>query len=135
MGWPEMKAWWYGERGMTLVEVLVAAVILGIMAAGIFTAYDVSKRLAETARQETKAAGLAQEKLEELRATDYTALVSIPADPADPSRVEFSPTVAGFTYRVLVVDNGTAKTVTISVYYRVRAAERELSLTMERVAP
>ncbi|WP_334110288.1 type IV pilus modification PilV family protein [Thermodesulfitimonas autotrophica] len=133
MGWLKMKTWWYSERGLTLVEVLVAAVILGIMAAGIFTAYDVSKRLAETARQETKAAGLAQEKLEELRATDYSALSTVP-NPADPP-ADFVPTVAGFAYRVLVVDNVTAKTVTISVYYRVRATERELSLTMERVAP
>ncbi|RPF49225.1 prepilin-type N-terminal cleavage/methylation domain-containing protein [Thermodesulfitimonas autotrophica] len=130
-----MKPWWRGECGMTLVEVLVAAVILGIMATGIFTAYDVSKRLAETARQETKAAGLAQEKLEELRAVDYSALSTVP-NPADPP-ADFVPTVAGFTYRVVVVPNvtTTTKTVTISVYYRVRAAERELSLTMERVAP
>jgi prepilin-type N-terminal cleavage/methylation domain-containing protein len=114
------------ERGLTLVEVLVAAVILGIVAVGLFATFDVSGRLAMAARQQTKAINLAQEKLEELRGIRYGSLDDI-IPPKD-----FEPPVTGFKYGVAVEDNVTSKTVTVAVYYAMGAVSKEIRLTMER---
>ncbi|MEW6574409.1 MAG: prepilin-type N-terminal cleavage/methylation domain-containing protein, partial [Bacillota bacterium] len=115
------------EQGLTLVEVLVAAVILGIIAAGLFAVFDVGARLAAAAREQVKAVNLAQEKMEELRGTLYDDLNSV----AEEAYFE-EPTVPGFTYRVSVADYTYKKTVTVAVYYKVGAAAKEANLTMER---
>lgn len=114
------------EQGLTLVEVLVAAVILGIIAAGLFAVFDVGVRLAAAGREQVKAVNLAQEKMEELRGTLYDDLNSVAEE------AYFEPTVPGFTYRVSVADYAYTKTVTVAVYYKVGAAAKEVNLTMER---
>lgn len=114
------------EQGLTLVEVLVAAVILGIVAVGLFAAFDVGARLTAAGRGQVKAVNLAQEKMEELRGIPYDALNSVAEE------AYFEPTVPGFTYRISVADYTYMKTVTVAVYYRVGAAAKEANLTMER---
>lgn len=118
---------WRNEKGLTLVEVLVAAVILGIIAVGLFAALDVGARLTVAGREQVKAVNLAQEKMEELRGIPYDALNSVAAE------AYFEPTVPGFTYRVLVADYTYVKTVTVAVYYRVGEVAKKVNLTMERV--
>jgi len=114
------------ERGLTLVEILVAAVLLGFIAVGLFATFDVSARLAVAARQQTKAVNLAQGKLEELRAVPYGDLNSIPPQP-------FEPAVNGFTYGVAVQETvHQTKSVTVTVYYTVGNREKEVTLTTER---
>lgn len=121
---------WRNEKGLTLVEVLVAAVILGIVAAGLFAAYDVNKRLAAGARQKVKAVNLAQGKLEELRGVPYDDLVNILHEE------DFDPPVDGFTYRVAVAEGSIAgavyKAVTVAVYYTEGGAAKQIELTMGR---
>ncbi|MEW6447051.1 MAG: prepilin-type N-terminal cleavage/methylation domain-containing protein [Bacillota bacterium] len=117
------------EAGLTLVEVIVAAVILGIIAVGFFTAFDISKRLATAARQQTKAVNLAQGKLEELRGVPYEELKSVPDE------AYFDPSVPGFTYRVSVSERTAGavyKSVTVSVYHKVGKNLKQVTLTMER---
>ncbi|MEW6769762.1 MAG: prepilin-type N-terminal cleavage/methylation domain-containing protein [Bacillota bacterium] len=124
----EMR-FWQKENGLTLVEVLVAAVILGIIAVGLFATFDVGARLAAAAREQVKAVNLAREKMEELRAVSYDGL----DDKSVAEEAYFEPTVPGFTYRVSVTDSGAnIKTVTVAVYYRVTGTSKEVNLTMER---
>lgn len=124
---------WRSEKGLTLVEVLVAAVILGIVAAGLFAAYDVNKRLAAGARQKVKAVNLAQGKLEELRSVPYNELTGVP----DWTYFDLSdPAVASFTYRIAVNEGSIAgavyKAVTVTVRYPVGGGFRQIDLTMGR---
>ncbi|HIE12602.1 MAG TPA: type II secretion system protein [Desulfotomaculum sp.] len=117
------------ERGLTLLEVLVAAVVLGIIAVGLFTAFGVGTRLAAGAREQVKAVNLARERMEELRGVAYGEL----EHHATSGEAEFEPTVPGFTYRVSVTDSGAnVKTVTVAVYYTVAGPTKEVNLTMER---
>jgi hypothetical protein len=116
-----------------LTEVLVAAVILWIVAAGLFAAYDVNKRLAAGARQKVKAVNLAQGRLEELQGVPYDELIGVTEwtyfDLSDPA-------IADFTYRIAVNEGsivGTVyKTVTVTVCYPVGGGFRQIDLTMGR---
>lgn len=117
------------ERGLSLVEVMVVSVILGIVAVGFFATFDVSKRLTAAARQETKAVNLAQEKLEELRGVPYADLESVSGE------AYFSASVPGFTYRLSVFEITTGvvfKSVTVSVYYNAGKSTKQVTLSMER---
>lgn len=116
------------ERALTLLEVLVAAVVLGIIAVGLFTAFGVGARLAAGAREQVKAVNLARERMAELEAVPPDQL----GDHATTGEAEFEPTVPGFTYRISVTENVNIKTVTVTVYYAVTGAAKEISLTMER---
>ncbi|MDI6631098.1 MAG: prepilin-type N-terminal cleavage/methylation domain-containing protein [Bacillota bacterium] len=124
---------WRDQRGLTLTEVLVAAVILWIVAAGLFAAYDVNKRLAAGARQKVKAVNLAQGRLEELQGVPYDELIGVTEwtyfDLSDPA-------IADFTYRIAVNEGsivGTVyKTVTVTVCYPVGGGFRQIDLTMGR---
>lgn len=120
------------ECGLTLVEVLVAAVILGIIAAGFFAAFDVGARLTAAGREQVKAVHLAQEKLEELRGVPYASVNSVAYPAYFAEACPGDPTVKGFTYGVAMVDNGTSKTVTVAVYYTVGATSEQVNLTAER---
>lgn len=118
-----------GEEGLTLVEVLVAAVLLGFIAVGLFTAFGVGARLAVAGREENKALNLAQQKLEELKGEPFDAVGTVAVE------TPFTPTVPGFTYRISVVDHGYTKTVTVAVYYKVNGVAKSVHLTMERAKP
>ena len=116
------------ERGMTLLEVLVAAVVLGIIAVGLFTAFGVGTRLTAGAREQVKAVNLAREKMQELQAVPYDDL-----NTGVTGKEEFVPSVSGFTYRVSVTDSGAnLKSVTVAVYYTETGMAKQVSLTMER---
>jgi len=118
-----------GEEGLTLVEVLVAAVLLGFIAVGLFTAFGVGAGLAVAGREEDKALNLAQQKLEELKGEPFAAVGTVAVE------TPFAPTVPGFTYRISVVDQGYTKTVTVAVYYKVNGVAKSVHLTMERAKP
>ncbi|MGQ9513227.1 type IV pilus modification PilV family protein [Thermodesulfitimonas sp.] len=117
------------EQGLTLVEVLVAAVLLGFIAVGLFTAFGVSARFVAAGREDTKALYLAQQKLEELKGEPFGTVVTVATE------TPFTPTVPGFTYRIAVVDNVSTKTVVVAVYYKIHGVAKSVHLTMERVRP
>jgi prepilin-type N-terminal cleavage/methylation domain-containing protein len=59
------------ERGFTLVEVLIALVILSIMALGVAGMFGVAIRAVHAARNQTSTAALAGQKMEQLRSLTW----------------------------------------------------------------
>jgi prepilin-type N-terminal cleavage/methylation domain-containing protein len=64
-----------GERGFTVVEVLIALLVLLIGLAGILSMQFTSVRANSFSRHATEATILAEDKMEDLRATPTAALV------------------------------------------------------------
>ncbi len=81
------------ERGFTLIEALVAALLVSIGSLAVMTGFDGASRATYRAEQSQVATDRAQRELEAIRALDYeqVALTAAPAtstDPGDPrSRV------------------------------------------------
>ncbi|MBO8128751.1 MAG: prepilin-type N-terminal cleavage/methylation domain-containing protein [Peptococcaceae bacterium] len=113
------------ETGLTLLEVLVATVILGVAVAAMFNMFVVGSHIAVDAQAETQALNLAQKVLEEYRAMPYGEVVST----TEPQNLA----VDGYIYTVDVVEGESSKTVTVTVSYPVGGRTETLSLTMERV--
>ena len=60
-----------GQRGQTLLEVLIAIVILGMIAVPFLTALSVSSRAIMVADDKTAAESLARSELEYVKNSDY----------------------------------------------------------------
>lgn len=67
-----MKTRW-NEKGMSLIEVLIAAMILVVGIAGILTAFPAAYTNVVTSGEESKATAFAQEKIEELKNLPFSA--------------------------------------------------------------
>jgi type II secretory pathway pseudopilin PulG len=74
------------EGGFTLIEGLVAGLILTIGAIAVLTAFDASARNTFRAEEQQVAVNRAQQELEEIRGLDYldVALTTTPATSTDP---------------------------------------------------
>ena len=138
--------WYRNERGMTLIEVLMLMVILGIIMLGCFTMSAVNTVHLSLAKKKTLANNLAQRKLEELRQMKFDDVEDIPKDPQSDLPQFLDPndgsTVAGFTYKVKVegIDKDgdgekERKSVWVSVYYTGKSGEEEVSLKMTLTRP
>jgi prepilin-type N-terminal cleavage/methylation domain-containing protein len=75
------------EAGFTLVEVMVAALILVIGLLGVFVSLDAASHLDTTSRRQQVAVSQAEQAMEQLKALSYTqlALSSAPAHQNDTS--------------------------------------------------
>jgi len=81
------------EEGMTLVELLVVCVILGIAFLGLAGIFPLGMKNLNQSRLRTVATDLAQQKMEELlklRATDADLSAGTHDDPDNPVRTTFS---------------------------------------------
>jgi len=127
-----------GRGGFTLVEVLIAVLVLTVAIVPLMTAYLHGTRWTAEARDRIVAANLAQGKLEELRNRTYHDLeAGEPTDPAEPPGVFLDH--PEYVYRVAVSETDLfgdeapdVKTVTVAVYEAAHAAEEIVSLTMDR---
>ncbi|MDX6639651.1 MAG: hypothetical protein QOF12_662 [Solirubrobacteraceae bacterium] len=84
------------ERGMTLIEVMVAAVILVVGILSLLTVFTSSGALTTKSEREAQAADFAEQQVELLRALPY-ASVALNATSADPTWTGFA-TVGNTNY-------------------------------------
>lgn len=74
-GWHILRT---GQRGMTLVEIMVAMIILAIALCWLAPLIIISMRGTRRGGNLTQATTLAQDKLEEFRSTSYAAMLAHP---------------------------------------------------------
>lgn len=94
--------------GFTLIEILVALVILGVSLLALAGLMVTTTRNNASAGQVTEAATLAQDKLEELRAIPWDRVAS-------GQDQQVGSTGIGYERSWNVVTNGNVKTITITV--------------------
>lgn len=63
-------------RGFSLIEIMVAILIIGTTFIGLLQAFPYAMKINKTAENQTIAAYLAQEKLEELNQLDYDEIAT-----------------------------------------------------------
>ena len=63
-------------RGFTLIEIMVAILIIGSSYIGLLQSFPFSLSIIKTAENETIASYLAQEKLEDINQLDYTSIAT-----------------------------------------------------------
>ncbi|OPX88400.1 MAG: hypothetical protein A4E53_02038 [Pelotomaculum sp. PtaB.Bin104] len=122
------------ERGLTLIEVLVAFVILTITLVTVMDSFALgSRQNAGTSRYNT-ALTFAQSKVEEIKYEPFnnvvdTALTDFSTE-SDYSQYD------GFSYTITVVPNPSSpgdlnKTVTVTVFYSDGGVSKQFALTAE----
>jgi len=116
----------YNEKGLTLVEVLFAVIILAVALIPMLTMFTTSERFNAGARKMSTAVNLAQGRLEELKNTPFRDIADV--TPATP----FPSPHAAYRYAVDVDQAGDLKTVTVAVYYREGETDRQVALVMDR---
>jgi len=104
------------EKGFTLVEVLIAVMVLGISFLAMYQMQAMAVRGNETGNQVTIATMLAQDKMEEIVNTNYDDVLTInfPAE-----NYGMIPNFPQFRREVTVTLNGRMKTVRVSVLWKV----------------
>ena len=103
-----------GERGFTLIEVLIALLVLMVGMAGILSLQLTSMQATAFSRHATEASVLAEAKMEELRATPATVLDS--GDDRVDARGEQD--AAGLFERIWTIAPGPPITMSVTVNWR-----------------
>lgn len=135
------------ERGFTLAEVLMATFILSIGLVAVATGFQYATTGVETGKSETTATFLAEQKIEQLKATAIVDFTNAALNAG--ATTEFCPSTgaactgvatAGFYQRVTTITNnpgGTCtancKLVRVSVSKRVVTAEGQLDQLARQV--
>lgn len=89
-----------GQDGFSVIEVLVAILILAVVAAGVVQGLAFTSAAIGSARVQTVATHLATSELERAQATDYVALGTVGGNPAGAIVPDRTETVDGVAYRV-----------------------------------
>jgi prepilin-type N-terminal cleavage/methylation domain-containing protein len=104
------------EKGFTLVEVLIAVMVLAIAFLAMYQMQAMAVRGNETANQVTIATMLAQDKMEEIRNTNYDDVTNLNFPTENYGMV---PNFLQFRREVAVTENGRVKTVRVTVLWKV----------------
>ncbi|MDI6709563.1 MAG: type II secretion system protein [Bacillota bacterium] len=114
------------ENGFTLIEVLVAALLLSAVLVGTLILFEHATRTSADARSQRIALALARQKIEEIRDMEYNAVVT-------QVRQDY-PGFEDFEYEITVgsCTPPDPKEVTVTVYYSVGGVSQEVSLTTEK---
>src|ERR1700721_1479764 len=83
------------ERGDTLIEIVVSALIVGLIVVGTFTGFRVINRASADPRHHSQASLLASQSQEQLRSDPATALDTLESTPHS-----YTQTVEGTTYTI-----------------------------------
>lgn len=108
------------QTGLTLLEVLLAAVILGLAAVSIFNLLAVTRQLQTDARGHMEALRVAESVLEGYKARPCGDIVQSEQEPGDQ------------VVAVAVAERAGLKVVTVTVFYSVGKSVKSVSLTLER---
>jgi Tfp pilus assembly protein PilV len=127
-----------GGRGFTLVEVLIAAVLLVAVIIPLMTSFLNATRWTSEAKGLLTAAYLAQSKLEEVKNKPFGEVQNDPPDSDNPP-VPFAG-YPDYAYRITITEytgddpdlTGHLKTVTVTVFYATPGGKKTVSLTMEK---
>ena len=106
------------ENGFTLVEVMIAVMVLAIAFLSMYQMQAMAVRGNETANQVTIATMLAQDKMEEIRNTNYDDVTNLNF-PAENYGMVLPPYYPQFRREVAVTENGRVKTVRVTVLWKV----------------
>jgi len=118
------------ERGMTLLEVLVALLILSLVLVTMLDRFAQAGRLNSGTYRYNEALSLAQSKIEEIKKKDFNSVASV-ALTSFSSESDYAQ-FQGLTYTVTVLDSGlNTKTVTVAVSYTDEGIAKQLDLTAE----
>lgn len=109
------------EKGFTLIEIIVASLILFVVAVPLTHAFFQGRFLAVSAGDKTIALNLAQQKMEEIIAQGSAAEVAATPFPGD---------YAGYSYQVDTSPAGEMQLVTVSVTYFVSQHDEQVSLSL-----
>ena len=108
------------EKGFTLIEILVAFVILTVVAVPLTQVFYQGNYLAAAAGDKTTALNLAQEKMEEIIAMGAGENTSSSSFPGEYS---------GYSYEVEISMKDDMQLVTVIVTYSVSGREKEVILS------
>lgn len=111
------------QKGLTLIEVLIALAIFGAIALSVFFALNVSHRTTHSVNEETTAESLSRAELEYIKSCDYDYVNNPPVYGVDPTLdipTGYSITVTA--ERLDPNEDGTAnddgiQKVTVKVYF------------------
>lgn len=121
------------EGGLTLVEVLIAFVILATTFLTVMGIFAQSARRNVDAGKHQAALALAQSKLEELKNTAYNSVPEV-STPVQFSLESNYSCYNGFTYTISVdgsSHDGLNKTVTVTVFYSDGDVTKHVALTTD----
>jgi prepilin-type N-terminal cleavage/methylation domain-containing protein len=123
------------DRGFTLIEALVAIVLLGIVLASLFAMFSTGIRIQHMAELNGTASDLASDGIETMRARlNANDLASIAEPHTNPETVE-----PGFERTIEVDQTGSTPnrmwTITSTVTYTVGGAEKSVSYTTVLAEP
>jgi len=117
------------QSGMSLIEVMVALLILSILTVPLISYFVTGNVYTATARNDIAAMSLAQEKLEEIKAKSYNLVLT-----------EQTIQITGryndiFSYGIIVHENASRslKTATVTIYYKEQDRDRQVSLTTDKL--
>ncbi len=133
------KTSFFSNCGYTLIELLVAVAILGLVAAPIFTLFNSGFSSIAVAGRQSAAINLCREKMETVKAGDFDQLYDFYISNAGSPHVEDNIPGAPLFRRVTEVDvvnpaNGSLPpgaevlSVTVSVYWTSGSGEKSESL-------
>jgi prepilin-type N-terminal cleavage/methylation domain-containing protein len=116
------------SKGFTLLEVLITLVILSVALLGLAGLMATTTRNNSYGGTMTEATTMAQDKLEEFKATPWARLLPTTPDPGTDQRK--SSTGINFARTWTIVENGNVKTITLTVSWtdRINHSIRLLSV-------
>lgn len=116
------------QSGFTLIEIMVAMLLLLVLAAGFVPLFLTGLSQTTAVRYKSLATNIAREKLEQIRALDYREVLEDKANPSDPrnlsNRFGTSAEVRGIPFQisydvgVTQYETGTLKLVTVTVTWQ-----------------
>ena len=83
------------DAGDTLIEVIISALLTGLIVVAVFTGFNESNKVSQDERAHNQASVLAAQSQEQLRSDPASALDTLASSPH-----EYTQTVGGTTYKI-----------------------------------